>query len=166
MMSCSLSDQDRHTIGTNKGLTAVASLSALMDNQILGRSETAAPPPSFTQAESEDVQYLENSCAPFRYQICDFRRIDNRILKTVDAVFESVKTHDECRQTCVEANFPCRSFDLGHPESPVCRISHLDSLSLGNIDYPYLDVQGAANYEATHCYNGKCGFRDLMSHES
>jgi putative uncharacterized protein (fragment) len=86
---------------------------------------------------------------------CDFKTIRGKVLKTVDAVYENVKTTQECRQVCLSDKLPCYSFDMGDPTSQVCRTSHLESASLTHIKEAYFEVAGANTYELTSCYNSK-----------
>lgn len=88
-------------------------------------------------------------------RLCEFHSISGKILKTVDAVFQDVKTLDECRKKCLGAEYRCQSFDLGDPTNSVCRLSHLSSSSLAHIKDPYLAIPGASTYEISSCYNGK-----------
>lgn len=91
-------------------------------------------------------------------KLCDFRPIEGKILKTVDFVYQNVKSTEECREKCLSSPYRCHSFDLGgDPSSPnrVCRTSHLDKYSLAHIEEAYLQVPGAITYELHSCYNGK-----------
>lgn len=91
---------------------------------------------------------------PAPVRLCEFRKINGKILKTVDAVFQDVKSLDGCRKKCLSVDYRCQSFDLGDPTNSVCRLSHLASPSLANIEDPYLEIHGAATYEISSCYNG------------
>ena len=64
---CQLSDMDRHT---------VAGTGAFQ--------------------ESVGQEYLENNCADDPVKLCDFQLLENRIMKTVDSVYQvsfSIKIH-------------------------------------------------------------------------
>lgn len=95
--------------------------------------------------------------SPEPKKLCDFRPIEGKILKTVDFVYQNVKSVEECREKCLSSPYRCHSFDLGDPSSPnrVCRTSHLDKYSLAHIEEAYLQVPGAITYELHSCYNGK-----------
>ena len=56
---CRISDMDRHT---------VAGTSAFQ--------------------ESQDDEYLENNCVDDPVKLCDFQLLENRIMKTVDSVYQ------------------------------------------------------------------------------
>lgn len=99
------------------------------------------------------VMYQHFFPAPVR--LCEFRKLNGKILKTVDAVFQEVKTLEGCRKKCLGVDYRCQSFDLGDPTNSVCRLSHLASPSLADIEDPYLEIHGAATYEIASCYNGE-----------
>jgi len=86
---------------------------------------------------------------------CDFKIIRGKILKTVDAVYQNVKSVEECRHICLTDKLPCYSFDLGDPFNQVCRTSHLETASLTHINEAYFEIQNAYTYELTSCYNSK-----------
>lgn len=99
-------------------------------------------------------------------KLCDFRPIEGKILKTVDFVYQNVKSTEECREKCLSSPYRCHSFDLGgDPSSPnrVCRTSHLDKYSLAHIEEAYLQVPGAITYELHSCYNGKSSVQCTFS---
>ncbi|GFY47512.1 uncharacterized protein TNIN_237211 [Trichonephila inaurata madagascariensis] len=123
---CQLSDVDRHSVHSSK---------------------------FYVPAEDGTV-YLENNCVDPPVRLCEFRKISGKILKTVDAVFQDVKTLEGCRKKCLSVNYRCQSFDMGDPTNSVCRLSHLASPSLANIEDPYLEIHGASTYEISSCYNG------------
>lgn len=88
-------------------------------------------------------------------RLCEFKNVKNKILKTVDAVYQDVKGEDECKKICLGANFRCHSYDMGDPQNPVCRISHYARASLTHIQDPYLKIAEAVTYELASCFNGK-----------
>jgi hypothetical protein len=51
------------------------------------------------------TDYLENNCAASAVGMCQFKPVKGRILKTVDTVAQNVKSIDDCRQRCVDANY-------------------------------------------------------------
>ena len=42
--------------------------------------------------------YAELACVPKLQEMCEFTKLRNRILKTVDAVYEDLETTEECRE--------------------------------------------------------------------
>ena len=56
---CRISDMDRHTVASSGDFT-----------------------------ESQDDQYLENNCVDDPVKLCDFQLLENRIMKTVDSVYQ------------------------------------------------------------------------------
>ncbi|CAG2161877.1 unnamed protein product, partial [Oppiella nova] len=91
---CSLSDMDRHTININNEL----------------RSRKYGP-------SSGTIDYLENNCIQEPKKLCDIRPINGKILKTVDSVYENVKTIEECKEKCLNSPYRCHSFDFGDPSN-------------------------------------------------
>ncbi|RWS27207.1 uncharacterized protein B4U80_09649 [Leptotrombidium deliense] len=126
---CNISDMDRHTI-----------------------TSTANYDKFFTPSQS--VEYLENNCIQEPIRLCDFKAIKGRVLKTVDSVYQDIKTVDECRKKCLNSQYRCYSFDLGDPSNKVCRTTHLDTGSLSHINEPYFEIPDAVTYELNSCYNG------------
>ena len=51
------------------------------------------------------VEYYESNCAIEPVAVCNFRRVEGRILKTVDSVHANVASGEECRELCINANF-------------------------------------------------------------
>ncbi|GFX97389.1 apple domain-containing protein [Trichonephila clavipes] len=100
----------------------------------------------------KSVAILEN---PVR--LCEFRKLNGKILKTVDAVYQDVTSLDECRQKCLSVNYRCQSFDYGDPSQHVCRLSHHSVATLTHIQDPYLDIPGVTTYEISACYNATRG---------
>ena len=60
---CRISDMDRHTIA--------------------GTGEFVASP---------DDEFMENNCVDDPVRLCDFQLLENRIMKTVDSVYQVLKT--------------------------------------------------------------------------
>ena len=75
-LDCSISDMDRHTI--------------------VGSG-------SFKR--SENIDFLENNCVDDPVRLCEFQKMEGRILKTVDSVFQEIESLDECKQLCLEAPY-------------------------------------------------------------
>lgn len=91
-------------------------------------------------------------------KLCDFKPVEGKILKTVDSVYQDVKTPKECEERCLRGGYKCHSYDFGDPSNPVCRTSHLDKVALAHIENPYIEISGATTYELHNCYDGKsCG---------
>ncbi|XP_055949587.1 uncharacterized protein LOC129983909 [Argiope bruennichi] len=137
---CFLSDKDR------------TSLSLTSTNRYFGQS-------------SESVDYLESNCVDDPVRLCEFRKLNGKILKTVDAVYQDVTTLDECRQKCLSVNYRCQSFDYGDPSQHVCRLSHHSVSTLTHIQDPYLDIPGVTTYEISACYNVtiQCKAREMIA---
>lgn len=140
--SCQLSDMDRHSLPT-------ASLRRR----------------HYVESTIDTIDYGENNCIQEARGICDFKALNNRILKTVDSIHQDIKTEPECRKRCLQAPYRCHSYDLGDSSNPVCRTSHLDRNSLQQIQDPYLDIQGAISYELDSCYNVTvvCKAREMIA---
>lgn len=117
---CTMSDVDRYGLG------------------ILGKFQ-----------ENETIDYMESQCVVEPNRMCEFRKIENRLLKTVDALYEGIATLDECRQLCLEAPFRCHTFDF----EGVCRLSHHGAATVSHIQEPYLQMNGSLSYERGACYN-------------
>lgn len=111
------------------------------------------------------VDYLENNCVYEPNKLCEFRKIQNRVLKTVDSIYQDVASLDECKQKCLNAPYRCYSFDYGDTSERVCRTSHLDQASLLSVKEPYLDVVGAITYELASCFNVsiQCRAREMVA---
>ncbi|XP_043232615.1 uncharacterized protein LOC122386931 [Amphibalanus amphitrite] len=122
--TCSLSDMDRHT-------TAGMGV--------------------FRAAEGTD--YLENNCIEEPVKLCEFQKIDGRILKTVDSVHQEVESIDACRELCLSASFRCHTYDYNDTGDQVCRLSHHAASTLTHIQEPYLEIPGSTSYELSSCYN-------------
>ncbi|KAA0192345.1 hypothetical protein HAZT_HAZT001565 [Hyalella azteca] len=123
-MDCSISDMDRHTV--------------------VGSG-------SFKRSENTD--FLENNCVDDPVRLCEFQKMEGRILKTVDSVFQEVESLDECKQLCLEAPYRCHSFDYNDTGDKVCRLSHHAAATLTHINDPYLELVDSSTYELSSCYN-------------
>jgi len=121
---CKISDMDRHTV--------VGS----------GAFKPAA-----------NTEFLEANCVDDPVKLCEFQKMDGRILKTVDSVFQDVETLDDCKKLCLTAPFRCHSFDFEDTGDNVCRLSHHAAATLTHIEEPYLDIDGSSTYELSSCYN-------------
>lgn len=140
--SCQLSDVDRHSL----------------PSAALRRRH-------FVESPLDTIDYGENNCVQEVRGICDFKPLQNRILKTVDSIYQDIKTEPECRKRCLQAAYRCHSYDLGDSANPVCRTSHLDRNSLQQIQDPHLEIQGAISYELDSCYNVtvSCKSREMVA---
>lgn len=114
------------------------------------------------------VDYLENNCIYEPNKMCEFRKIQNNILKTVDSIYQDVASLEECKQKCLNAPYRCYSFDYGDTSERVCRTSHLDQASLMSVKDPYLEVVGAITYELASCFNVtiQCRAREMVAQVS
>ncbi|KAJ8682131.1 hypothetical protein QAD02_017923 [Eretmocerus hayati] len=101
---------------------------------------------------AKGFDYLENHCVDEPVKLCEFKKINGRILKTVDSVYQDVATAEECRELCLNSPFRCHSYDYGDTGDMVCRLSHHSRATLSDIQ-PYLDVPEASTYELNSCYN-------------
>ncbi|GLG93638.1 Uncharacterized protein GBIM_00994 [Gryllus bimaculatus] len=102
----------------------------------------------------KSVDYIESNCVSDPIKMCDFSAVRGKILKTVDAVYEDVKSIEECRKLCIQSKeFRCHTFDYGDAGSKVCRLSHHAVSSLQHVEEPYLDLEGATTHQLTSCYN-------------
>lgn len=119
----------------------------------------------YVESPLDTVDYGENNCIQEARGICDFKPLQNRILKTVDSIYQDIKSEPECRKRCLQAPYRCHSYDLGDSSNPVCRLSHLDRNSLQQIQDPYLEIQGALSYELDSCYNVTvlCRAREMVA---
>lgn len=140
--SCALSDMDRHSL----------------PSAALRRRH-------YVESTVDTIDYGENNCIQEARGICDFKPLQNKILKTVDSIYQDIKSEPECRKRCLQAPYRCHSYDLGDSSNPVCRTSHLDRNSLQQIQDPYLDIQGAVSYELDSCYNVTvvCKSREMVA---
>lgn len=115
----------------------------------------------FTVEDSLD--FMESQCIPEPNKMCEFKKIEDRLVKTVDALQEGVGSVDECRQLCLSAPFRCHTFDF---YEGVCRLSHHSSVTVTQIEEPYLIMNGSASWERGPCYNVTldCGANHLVAH--
>lgn len=73
---CETSDMDRHTtVGTG----------------------------AFVAEENSD--FLENNCVDDPVKMCEFQKMEGKILKTVDSVHQEVASLDDCKRLCLTAPF-------------------------------------------------------------
>jgi hypothetical protein len=77
----------------------------------------------------------------------------DRILKTVDSIYEDVADIDACRELCLDDKERCNSYDYGDVGDKVCRLSHHTAATLTQITDPYQDMEKATTYEMSACYN-------------
>ena len=96
-----------------------------MDRLTVAGSGTLEPAPG--------VDYLENHCVDEPVKLCEFKKINGRILKTVDSVHQGVDTAEECRELCLNSPFRCHSYDYGDTGDMVCRLSHHSRATLSDI---------------------------------
>jgi hypothetical protein len=80
-----------------------------------------------------DTEYLENNCVEEPIKLCEFKKLNGRILKTVDSVYQDVGSADECRELCLNSPFRCHSYDYGDTGEMVCRLSHHSRATLADI---------------------------------
>ncbi|KAK4326851.1 hypothetical protein Pmani_002651 [Petrolisthes manimaculis] len=112
---------------------------------------TAVGTGAFRSAVNSD--FLENNCVDDPVRLCEFQKMEGRILKTVDSVYQDVATLEDCKRLCLTATFRCHSFDFGDTGDKVCRLSHHAAATLTHIEEPYLEIPGSATYELSSCYN-------------
>jgi len=122
--SCALSDMDRHTTAG-------------------GGAFQPSPGTSF----------VANACVDDPVRLCEFERMEGRILKTVDSVFQEVASLDDCKDLCLSAPYRCHSFDYNDTGDRVCRLSHHAAATLSHINAPYLELEDSSTYELSSCYN-------------
>ncbi|KAL7647956.1 UNVERIFIED_CONTAM: hypothetical protein RMT77_001572 [Armadillidium vulgare] len=103
--------------------------------------------------KAPNVEYLESNCVDDPVRLCEFQKMEGKILKTVDSVFQEVESLDECKVLCLQAPYRCHSFDYGDTGDKVCRLSHHAVATLTHIEEPHLDIPGASTYELSSCYN-------------
>jgi hypothetical protein len=113
----------------------------------------------------DGVEYLENNCIDEPSKLCEFKHLQGKILKTVDAVYQDVATIDECRELCLNSPFKCRSYDWNDTGENVCRLSHHSRATLAEIQDPYLEVPEATTHELSGCYNVsiECRSSDMVA---
>lgn len=64
---------------------------------------TAVGTGAFRSADNSD--FLENNCVDDPVRLCEFQKMEGRILKTVDSVYQDVATLDDCKRLCLTATF-------------------------------------------------------------
>lgn len=101
----------------------------------------------------DGAEYLESNCIEDPTKLCEFKHINGKILKTVDAVYQDVNSIDECRELCLNSPFKCRSYDYNDTGEMVCRLSHHSRATLGDIQDPYLEIPEGVTHELSACYN-------------
>lgn len=88
---------------------------------------------------------------------CEFAPIKNLILKTVDSVYENIRTFEGCRSKCINSPYRCFSFDFGADPDPktggICRTSHINTGSVLTIENPFAEMPGAVTYQLVSCMN-------------
>ena len=57
------------------------------------------------------------SCVPKPQKMCDFQRLQGKILKTVDSVYQDVETTEECQQRQVGAHMRPRISSTNYVEN-------------------------------------------------
>lgn len=92
---------------------------------------TVAGGNAFLSADGYD--YMENNCVEQPTKLCEFKKLNGRILKTVDSVYQDVGSVDECRELCLNSPYRCHSYDYGDTGEMVCRLSHHSRASLSDI---------------------------------
>jgi hypothetical protein len=99
--------------------------------------------------QQPNMDYIESQCVPEPNRSCEFKKIENRLLKTVDSLVEGVSSMEECRQLCLNAPYRCHTYDF----EGVCRLSHHSAATVAHIDEPYLEMNGSTSWEKESCYN-------------
>ena len=54
---------------------------------------------------SDNTDYLENNCVDDPVRLCEFQKMEGKILKTVDSVYQDVGSLDECKKLCLTAPY-------------------------------------------------------------
>jgi len=98
---------------------------------------------------NENMDYMESQCVREPKKMCDFKKINNKLLKTVDSLHEGIGSLEECRDLCINAPFRCHTYDF----EGVCRLSHHSSITVASVEEPYLTMNGSTSYEMGSCYN-------------
>lgn len=52
------------------------------------------------------TDYMESNCVSDPTKLCDFKSLDGKILKTVDAVYQEVATEQDCKYVQYKPSFP------------------------------------------------------------
>ncbi|KAK8399758.1 hypothetical protein O3P69_003649 [Scylla paramamosain] len=110
--------------------------------------------------------YAEVACVPKLHEMCEFTKLRNKILKTVDAVYKDLETIEECKERCMKASFTCYSFDFMSAGEKICRLSHHSSSTLAHIQEPYLLLDNSTTYERHACYqvSVECRATEMLAH--
>jgi hypothetical protein len=82
---------------------------------------------------ADGYDYMENNCVEEPSKLCEFKKLNGRILKTVDSVYQDVGSVDECRELCLNSPYRCHSYDYGDTGEMVCRLSHHSRATLADI---------------------------------
>lgn len=67
---------------------------------------TAVGTGAFRPLENSD--FLENNCVDDPVRLCEFQKMEGRILKTVDSVYQDVANLEDCKRLCLTASFRYR----------------------------------------------------------
>ena len=80
---------DRHTVA---GTTAFT----------VNLKQSCFNSPTYHSQESLGDEYLENNCVDDPVKLCDFQLLENRIMKTVDSVYQvsNLKTKSAAKSMC------------------------------------------------------------------
>lgn len=70
---------------------------------------------------NRSVEYIESNCITEANAMCFFKRVRNRVLKTVDSLYEQIKDEEQCKQLCLNTNINCKSYTLGDKNNKACR---------------------------------------------
>ena len=70
---------------------------------------------------NKTVEYIESNCVQEASAMCFFKRIRNKVLKTVDSLYEQIKDEEQCKQLCLNTNIRCHSYTLGDKNNKACR---------------------------------------------
>lgn len=156
---CSLSDHDRHSVSELE-----------IGDQVLKASfEAEQFGPIFSNNINDKIEYLENNCVyetnKVDGKLCEFRKLQDKLLKTVDSIYQNVSSFEECKHKCLNAPYRCYSFDYSETSENVCRTSHLSQDLLITIKEPYMDVVGAITYELSACFDVAltCGSSEMIA---
>ena len=70
---------------------------------------------------NRSVEFIESNCVQEANAMCFFKRVRNRVLKTVDSLYEQIKDEEQCKQLCLNTNINCKSYTLGDKNNKACR---------------------------------------------
>lgn len=82
---------------------------------------------------TDGYDFMENHCVEEPSKLCEFKKLNGRILKTVDSVYQDVGSVEECRELCLNSPYKCHSYDFGDTGDMVCRLSHHSRATLADI---------------------------------